>query len=228
MSSDTKRVQSQSPISLAVIVGLIVALFGSSLLGLLDVSDRLSTTTTGQMLANSALMWLLVVVIILVVLYWERRSISSIGLKLPTWREATVGVAAGVAGVVFGVLATGIAVVAFQLEQPETLSTLAELPLPVKLAIVGTAVITEEVLWRGYPIERLTELTGSIWIGAATSGVVFLAIHYPAWGLVGAIPQAVFTLVIVGVYVKTRNLVACILTHTVINVVMVLVLPTVL
>src|SRR6056297_2587506 len=103
MSSDTKRVQSQSPISLAVIVGLIVALFGSSLLGLLDVSDRLSTTTTGQMLANSALMWLLVVVIILVVLYWARRSISSIGLKLPTWREATVGVAAGVAGVVFGV-----------------------------------------------------------------------------------------------------------------------------
>jgi membrane protease YdiL (CAAX protease family) len=217
--------QSRSPISLAVIVGLIVALFGSSLLGLLDVSDRLSTTTTGQMLANSALMWLLVAVILLVVLYWERRSISSIGLELPNWREATVGVAAGVVGVVFGLLATGVAVVAFQLEQPETLSTLAELSLPVKLAIVGTAVITEEVLWRGYPIERLTELTGSIWIGAATSGVVFLAVHYPAWGIVGAIPQAVFTLVIVGVYVKTRNLVACILTHTVINVVMVLVLP---
>jgi membrane protease YdiL (CAAX protease family) len=217
--------QSRSPISLAVIVGLIVALFGSSLLGLLDVSDRLSTTTTGQMLANSALMWLLVAVILLVVLYWERRSISSIGLELPNWREATVGVAAGVVGVVFGLLATGVAVVAFQLEQPETLSTLAELSLPVKLAIVGTAVITEEVLWRGYPIERLTELTGSIWIGAAASGVVFLAVHYPAWGIVGAIPQAVFTLVIVGVYVKTRNLVACILTHTVINVVMVLVLP---
>lgn len=225
MSTDTKRMQSRSPISLAVIVGLIVALFGSSLLGLLDVSDRLSTTTTGQMLANSALMWLLVAVILLVVLYWERRSISSIGLELPNWREATVGVAAGVVGVVFGLLATGVAVVAFQLEQPETLSTLAELSLPVKLAIVGTAVITEEVLWRGYPIERLTELTGSIWIGAATSGVVFLAVHYPAWGIVGAIPQAVFTLVIVGVYVKTRNLVACILTHTVINVVMVLVLP---
>lgn len=225
MSTDTKRMQSRSPISLAVIVGLIVALFGSSLLGLLDVSDRLSTTTTGQMLANSALMWLLVAVILLVVLYWERRSISSIGLELPNWREATVGVAAGVVGVVFGLLATGVAVVAFQLEQPETLSTLAELSLPVKLAIVGTAVITEEVLWRGYPIERLTELTGSIWIGAAASGVVFLAVHYPAWGIVGAIPQAVFTLVIVGVYVKTRNLVACILTHTVINVVMVLVLP---
>jgi membrane protease YdiL (CAAX protease family) len=42
---------------------------------------------------------------------------------------------------------------------------------------------------------------------------------------VGAIPQAVFTLALVGVYLRTRNVVACILTHTVINVVMVLVLP---
>jgi membrane protease YdiL (CAAX protease family) len=97
--------------------------------------------------------------------------------------------------------------------------------MPVKLAIVGTAVITEEVLWRGYPIERLTELTGSLFIGAVTSFVVFLAIHYPQWGVVGAVPQAVFTFALVGVYVKTRNVVACILTHTVINVAMVLVLP---
>jgi membrane protease YdiL (CAAX protease family) len=54
---------------------------------------------------------------------------------------------------------------------------------------------------------------------------VFLAVHFPAWGIVGAIPQAIFTLALVGVYLRTRNVVACILTHTVINVVMVLVLP---
>jgi membrane protease YdiL (CAAX protease family) len=173
-------------------------------------------------------MWLLVAAILAIVLYWEHRPVSSIGLEMPSRREATVGVAAGLAGLVLGLLATGIAVAAFQFEQPETLSTLAERSLPVKLAIVGTAAITEEVLWRGYPIERLAELTGSIWIGAATSFVVFLAVHYPAWGIVGAIPQAVFTLAIVAVYVKTRNVVACILTHATINIVMVLVLPALL
>jgi len=225
MSTDTKRLQSRSPISLAVIVGLMIALFGSSLLGLLDLSDRLTTTTAGQLLVNSAIMWFLVGALVVIVLYWENRSVASIGLETPNRREAALGVAAGVAGLVVGILATGIAVAAFQLEQPETLSTLAELSLPVKLAVVGTAVVTEEVLWRGYPIERLTELTGSVWVGAATSGVVFLAVHYPAWGLVGAIPQAVFTVAIVGVYVKTRNVVACILAHTVINVVMILVIP---
>jgi membrane protease YdiL (CAAX protease family) len=123
-------------------------------------------------------------------------------------------------------LATGVVVTIFDLQQPETLSTISELSLPVKLAIVGTAVVTEELLWRSYPIERLAELTGSVWVGAFTSFVVFLAVHYPAWGIVGAIPQAVFTLALVGVYVWSRNVVACILTHAVVNVVMILVLPT--
>lgn len=224
MSIDTKRLPSRS-ISLAVIVGLVVALFGSPLIGQLNISDRITTTTAGSLLLNSGIMWLLAASILVVVLYWENRSVASIGLEMPSRREAIVGGAAGVAGLVLGILATGIAVAAFQLEQPEALSTLGELSLPVKLVIVGTAVITEEVLWRGYPIERLTELTGSLWIGAGASFIVFLAVHYPEWGLVGAIPQAVFTLALVGAYVKTRNVVACILTHTVINVVMVLVLP---
>lgn len=225
MSTDTRRVQSRSSISFAIVVGLVVALFGSPLLGLLDISERLGTTTTGRVLLNSVVMWLLVAALLAIVLYWEKRSVGSIGLEMPSRRQAAIGVAAGVAGLVLGILATGLAVAVFELEQPEALSTLGELSLPVKLAIVGTAVVTEEVLWRGYPIERLAELTGSIWVGAVTSFVVFLAVHYPNWGLVGAIPQAVFTLALVGVYVKTRNVVACILTHTVINVVMVLVLP---
>nr|WP_231751335.1 CPBP family intramembrane glutamic endopeptidase [Halogeometricum sp. CBA1124] len=97
--------------------------------------------------------------------------------------------------------------------------------LPVKLALVGTAVVSEEILWRGYPIERLTELTGRLWVGAAVSFVVFLGVHYPAWGLVGAIPQSVFTLALVGVYAWSRNAVASMLTHAVVNVCMVLVLP---
>jgi membrane protease YdiL (CAAX protease family) len=225
MSFDTTQSKSRLPVSLPVFVGLIIALFGSPLLGQLELSARLGTSTTGTMLINSSSMWLLVAAVLAIVLYWEKRPLASIGLEMPSRRQVAVGVGAGLAGLVLGILATGVAVAAFNLEQPETLSTLGELSLPVKLAIVGTAVVTEEVLWRGYPIERLTELTGSLWIGAATSFVVFLAVHYPAWGIVGAIPQAVFTLALVGVYVWSRNVVACILTHTVINVVMVLVFP---
>ena len=227
MSPDTQRLPSRS-ISFAVIVGLVVALFGSTLIRQLNISAHISTTTAGSLLLNSLIMWFLVAALLFVVLYWERRSVASIGLEKPSLRAAIVGLSAGIAALVFGILATGIAVATFQLEQPETLSTLGKLSLPTKLVIIGTAVITEEVLWRGYPIERLTEITGSLWIGAATSFVVFLAVHYPEWGLVGAIPQTVFTLALVGVYIRTRNVVACIITHTIINVVMVLVLPAVI
>ncbi|TMT81455.1 CPBP family intramembrane metalloprotease [Haloterrigena sp. H1] len=228
MFTDTNWVQSRSSISLAVIVGLIVALFGSPIIGQLNLLDRFSTSPTGSLLLNSAIMWFLVVAVLAIVLFWEKRSVTSIGLEMLSRRQAGVGVAGGVGGLALGLLATGIVVAAFNLDQPETLSAINELPLLVKLVIVGTAVITEELLWRGYPIERLTEITGSLWIGAATSFVVFLAVHYPEWGLVGAIPQTVFTLALVGVYIRTRNVVACIITHTIINVVMVLVLPAVI
>jgi membrane protease YdiL (CAAX protease family) len=225
MSTGTKQFRSPSRLSLAVLVGLTVALFGSPLVGLLDLSERVGTTTAEALLLNSAVMWFLVTVLLGVVLFWEKRSLESIGLEAPSRHDAVVGVAAGVAGLVLGLLATGVAVAAFELDQPEALSTLAELSLPVKLVIVASAIVTEELLWRGYPIERLTELSGSVWVGAIASFVVFLAVHYPDWGLVGAIPQAVFTLALVGVYVKTRNVVACILTHGVINATMILVLP---
>jgi len=226
--STTTRSQSRSPVSPAVAVGLTVALFGISLLWPLDVPDRLADSTAGSMLVGSLTNWLVVGVLLAVVLYWERRRLASIGLETPDRRQTLVALGAGVGAVVLALLVTGLAVAAFDLEQPETLSTIEELSLPVKLVVVGTAVVTEELLWRGYPIERLTELTGTVWVGAATSAVVFLAVHAPAWGVVGAIPQAVFTLVLVGVYVWSRNVVACMLTHGVVNAVMLLLLPAVL
>jgi membrane protease YdiL (CAAX protease family) len=224
-TTSESRQSARGSLSAAVVVGLLVSLFGSPLLGRLDLPHWVDATATRSFLANSLSTWVLVALVLAIVLYWEGRRLDSIGLRAPTRRQTAVGLGAGVLGVVLGLLATGIAVVALQLEQPETLSALSRLSLPVQLIIVVTAVITEEILWRGYPIERLTEVTGNVWIGAAVSGIVFLAVHFPAWGLVGAIPQAVFTLVIVGVYVWSRNVVACMLTHGVINVVMILVLP---
>lgn len=226
MANTVAEPQSRTAISAAVVVGLFVALFGSTLVGQLGLAEYLGTSPAESLLVNSLVMWLLVGGLLALVVYWERRSLSSVGLERPTRRHLLGGLGAGIAALVLGLLATGVVVTIFDLQQPETLSTISELSLPVKLAIVGTAVVTEELLWRSYPIERLAELTGSVWVGAFTSFVVFLAVHYPAWGIVGAIPQAVFTLALVGVYVWSRNVVACILTHAVVNVVMILVLPT--
>lgn len=219
---------SRRDLSIPLAAGLLVSLFGATLLGMVDLPHWVDATATRSFLANSLSSWVLVGLLVAIVLYGERRPLRSIGLQAPTRREIAVGLGAGLLAVVLGLLVTGVAVLTLQLERPATLSALSQLSIPVQLVIVGTAVITEEILWRGYPIERVTEVTGSVWIGAAVSGTVFLAVHFPAWGVVGAIPQAVFTLVLVGVYVWSRNVVACMLTHGVINVLMIMVLPAVL
>jgi membrane protease YdiL (CAAX protease family) len=225
MVTDKAQRESRASLSFPVFVGLILSLFGTPLLGWLGLLRWLEVSADGSFLATSLASWLLVGTLLILVVYWERRQLPTIGLRVPDRKEVTVGLGAGFGGVVLGLFVTGVAVVALNLEQPETLSAISQLSLPVQVAVVGTAVVTEEILWRGYPIERLTELTGSIWIGAAVSGFVFLAVHFPSWGLVGAIPQAVFTLVLVGVYVWSRNIVASMLTHGVVNLVMIFVLP---
>jgi membrane protease YdiL (CAAX protease family) len=228
MAADKPQRESHSSSSLPLYVGLIISLFGFPILGRLGVLRWIELSAAGSFLANALASWLLVGTLLVLVVYWERRQLTSIGLRIPDREAVAVGFGAGLSGVVLGLLATGVAVTTLNLEQPATLSAIGQLSLPVKVAVVGTAVVTEEILWRGYPIERLTELTGSVWVGAAVSGFVFLAVHLSSWGLVGAIPQAVFTLVLVGVYVWSRNVVTCILTHGVINLVMIFVFPAIL
>lgn len=90
---------------------------------------------------------------------------------------------------------------------------ISSLPTWLVVIIALTAGITEEVLFRGYPIERLAELTGELWVGAAVTFVTFTAVHIPFWGLGGAIQIGAWTLVVTVVYVRTRNLIACMLMH---------------
>ncbi|MFC5369048.1 CPBP family intramembrane glutamic endopeptidase [Salinirubrum litoreum] len=215
-------------LSPAVVVGLAVSLFGVVVLGQIELPRWIAASATRSFLTNSLSSWVLAGAIVTLVVYWERRDVASIGLELPGRRDVAVGIGAGLLATVIGLLVTGGAVAVFDLQAPPTLSAIAELSLPVQVGIVGTAVVTEEILWRGYPIERLTELTGNVWIGGVVSGLVFLAVHLPAWGLVGAIPQSVFTTFLVGVYVWRRNVVVTMLTHGVINGLVLLVLPAML
>lgn len=50
----------------------------------------------------------------------------------------------------------------------------------VALGVV-TAAVTEEVLFRGYAIERLEALTGRRWLAGTISLVFFVSVHLAAW-----------------------------------------------
>lgn len=206
-------------------VGLVIALFGIPFIGLLSLPTRLADSPSIQFLLNDLIKWTVALAIVAIVIYGERASLGSIGLRRPSLSDLGIAFGLGVLALVAGILATGAAVALFNLSEPEMISTIGTISIVQRIMVILTAVITEEILWRGYPIERIATRTGSIALAAILTGAIFVAVHYPSWGIVGAIPQVVFTIALVGLYVWRRNLIACMVTHGVINTVMILVLP---
>jgi membrane protease YdiL (CAAX protease family) len=110
-------------------------------------------------------------------------------------------------------------------QPPAGLAVLAGLSTGHRVLLVVTAAVTEEILYRGYPIERLAQVTGHLWAGAAAAGVIFLAVHLPFWGPAALPLQTTATAGLVGLYVWQRNLAAAMIAHATIDALLLLVLP---
>ena len=97
-------------------------------------------------------------------------------------------------------------------------------PAWLVLAVVLTASVTEELLFRAYPIERLTRLTGARWPGALLSLAAFVAFHLHGWHL-GHVLGVVLPLgaVMTGLYLWQRNVAFVIITHFLLDLPIVLV-----
>lgn len=214
MSSGTKTVPFPRTLRerWRALVGIAVALFGLKALGFVLAEASTAEGPTRWVLLIGP-HWTVAGLVVALVLWGERLTLPSIGLERPTARDAGWGVAAFVVGVI-----------AFRLTRPIVrslgldatgggIATLASLPLVVVVALAITAGVTEEVLYRGYPIERLTKLTGDVRIGAGVTVVVFAAAHVPFWGVGGALQIGVWAVVATVLYVRRRNLVTCILMH---------------
>ena len=87
-------------------------------------------------------------------------------------------------------------------------------PAWLLLIVVLTASVTEELLFRAYPIEHLARLTGKRWPGALLSLAAFVALHLQGWNL-GHVVGVVLPLgaVMTGLYLWRRNLIFMIITH---------------
>jgi uncharacterized protein len=91
-------------------------------------------------------------------------------------------------------------------------SALTQVP-PPQADVIATAGITEEILFRGYLLERLGRLAGRGAVGVLGSLVAFGLVHLPAWGPGASIHITTWAAVVTGLYVWRRNLVACMLVH---------------
>lgn len=196
----------------SLLIGVVIALCGLSILSVV-LPNPTAFSGLRRWLLLIGPHWLVASLVVANVAWGEQRSLHSIGLERPSIRDLGVGVAGFVVGVGSFAVTQPLVQALGLTSTSAGIETLAMLPLWVIVAIALTAGITEEILFRGYPIERLAELTGNLWVGAAVTVILFTLIHVPAWGIGGAIQIGVWTLIVTVVYVYTRNLPACILMH---------------
>jgi membrane protease YdiL (CAAX protease family) len=201
---------------LPTFIGLLVALGGPALLAgpwgrVLGDPERRSTNVKDQ-IAMCALLGL----VLGIVTVGEHRTPASIGLQRPGWESLAWGAAAAllissIGAVAFPIL-TRIGIVDYSKKLP----AVEAWPLWLLLFAVLTSGI-EEVLYRGYSIERLGEITGSYLWAAVITLIIFGLVHVPFWGrgalLWSIFAGGIFTLL----YLWKRNLVACIVAHMLSN-----------
>lgn len=196
-------------VSLAVI-GLLLA-FGLPELGL----PRLlfADTPIGARIGRE-IVW---VAFAALMLFWvtrvERLPLSSIGLVRPSWGTLGWGLAATVALMATVMLTFAIIAPALGLKQNIAATrAVAQVPLWLLIATPIVAGVTEEILYRGYAVERLAFLTGRRWLAALIAGAAFLAVH-AAWGGAQLILVAFGTVIFVGLYLWRRDLPCVIIAH---------------
>jgi membrane protease YdiL (CAAX protease family) len=113
--------------------------------------------------------WFPAGVIVLIVLAWERRTMGSIGirpLRLLDLRWALRGV--GITGLMFWLTGALLAKLGLTSVDAE-LANLARLPIWLRLIVALSAGVCEELIYRGFLIERLTALTGNLRLASFVS-----------------------------------------------------------
>ncbi len=100
------------------------------------------------------------------------------------------------------------------------------MPLGLRIALVFTAGICEEMLFRGYAIERLKVLTGNIWVAGLVGTVFFTLGHLPRYGFSGGLfGVALIGAILSSIYIWRRSLTACIALHWFVDGVSMLIVP---
>jgi membrane protease YdiL (CAAX protease family) len=140
-------------------------------------------------------------------------TLSTLGLAMPTQRTAMAIGAGLVALVACGSL---VALLQYMLGLPfgdrEGFNRIAVRSWPLRLLVVLTAAVVEEVLYRGVGIGFGSHVLGGATVAAAISTLVFTAAHF-RWSPAHLLQVFVAGSVLSGLYVVTGDLMACIAVH---------------
>ena len=202
------RLNTRANISSLTWVGLLLSLFGM-LVARQIVSYFWPTLTFNAALWKEALIWVCAIVVLLIALRGERLPLTSIGIGTTTWSKSILW------GLLLAVICTVIAGVLVPLtgygHGPGS-EAFSKLPLWLVTLIVLRAGIVEELLYRGYAIERLQAFGLNRYLAGAIPLIIFGFGHWT-----GGWANIVIALALGGVltafYLWRRDLVANMIGH---------------
>jgi membrane protease YdiL (CAAX protease family) len=199
----------------ALAVGGVVVALGFPFLPLSKWENEFAGV--GHLIGYEAIWWVVIVALLVYVRFAERRPLSSVGFHPLGVKNAFIGIAGGVVTVAGLGLIYYVIFPLFRLNETEQMHQLLATPYWWRFISVIRAAVGEEVLYRGYTIERLRELTRSLPLAAAVSWVAFTFAHVGPWGwnhlIVAGFGGAMLTLL----YAWRRNLWVNMIAHFVID-----------
>ena len=136
----------------------------------------------------------------------ERRRLTSVGVGPLRWRHVWQGGAAYLLAI-GAAAASGKVLEAVGLPSVRSLQpVIRRSRLGTRVALCLTGTVLEEILYRGYAMERLIQLTGRPWLAGTVDWLAFSAAHLKFFGLGPTLDIGPLSAALVVLYGKERSL----------------------
>jgi tetratricopeptide (TPR) repeat protein len=156
---------------------------------------------------------LIVAALLLMVLYGERRSLASIGIVKPRLSDLGWGIGAFAIGEALIIVTAFLVPHNFSAAAETRYAMFARFPLWLMLLVALVNGIFEEIVARGFAVERLSEVTHSSAAGAIIALAINDAVHIPYWGWRVSLVLLPGLAVFVVLYLWRRSVVPCAIGH---------------
>lgn len=180
----------------------------------LPISGLVPGDNLAAQVGREAVFWTLTLLLLAYVRFVERRPMSSVGLRRPGWKTVLFGLVGAC------VMVTGMAAIymvifpALGLSMNEaTAVAVRSTPFWFRVVLILRAAVFEEILYRGFMIERLTELTRVRWLAALISVAAFTLAHLGGWGWPHLMIAGFGGIVLTALYLFRGELVATMTAH---------------
>jgi uncharacterized protein len=170
----------------------------------------------GHLLAREAVFWSFAVIVLLWLTCAERMPLSSIGFRPVTWKGVLFGIVAAVVMTAIMILQFTVIIPLFHLSTAAITvrqQAIMNMPYWYRVLLVLRAAFTEEVIFRGYLIEKVRQLSKSTTLAAIVSVAAFTYAHLRGWGPVQLIAVGGSGLVLALLYIWRKDLPSNMLAH---------------